>query len=98
MNECCSNKKKLRDSSEKKLLDNRLSRIEGQVRGLRKMLEEDCYCTDILTQTSAVQAALNAFNRELLVRHLKTCVVDNIRAGDDSVVDELATTLQKLMK
>lgn len=98
MNECCSNKKKLRDSSEKKLLDNRLSRIEGQVRGLRKMLEEDCYCTDILTQTSAVQAALNAFNRELLVRHLKTCVVDNIRAGDDSVVDELAATLQKLMK
>ena len=98
MNECCSNTKKLRDSSEKKLLDNRLSRIEGQVRGLRKMLEEDCYCTDILTQTSAVQAALNAFNRELLVRHLKTCVVDNIRAGDDSVVDELAATLQKLMK
>lgn len=98
MNECCSNKKKLRDSSEKKLLDNRLSRIEGQVRGLRKMLEEDCYCTDILTQTSAVQAALNAFNRELLVRHLKTCVVDNIRAGDDSVVDELAAALQKLMK
>lgn len=98
MNECCSKKKKLRDDSEKKLLDNRLSRIEGQVRGLRKMLEEDCYCTDILTQTSAVQAALNAFNRELLVRHLKTCVVDNIRAGDDSVVDELAATLQKLMK
>lgn len=98
MSDCCSNKKKLREPGEKKLLDNRLSRIEGQVRGLRKMLEEDCYCPDILTQTSAVQAALNAFNRELLASHIKSCVVSDIRAGDDSVVDELVVTLQKLMK
>lgn len=97
MNECCS-KRKLREPEEKKLLDNRLSRIEGQVRGLRKMLEEDGYCTDILTQVSAVQAALNAFNRELLSSHIKGCVVSDIRAGDESVVDELVTTLQKLMK
>lgn len=98
MNECCSKKTKLREPEEKKLLDNRLSRIEGQVRGLRKMLEEDGYCTDILTQVSAVQAALNAFNRELLSSHIKGCVVSDIRAGDESVVDELVATLQKLMK
>ncbi len=95
---CCSGRKKQRTDQEKKLLDNRLSRIEGQIRGLRKMLEADCYCPDILVQTSAVQAALNAFNRELLVSHLKSCVVNDIRAGNDSVVDELAATLQKLMK
>jgi len=98
VNECCSNKKKIRQPQEKKLLDNRLSRIEGQVRGLRKMLEEDCYCPDILVQTSAVQAALNAFNRELLASHIRSCVVDDIKAGDDAVVDELVMTLQKLMK
>lgn len=98
MNECCAKRKKLREPEEKKLLDNRLSRIEGQVRGLRKMLEEDGYCTDILTQVSAVQAALNAFNRELLSSHIKGCVVSDIRAGDESVVDELVITLQKLMK
>lgn len=98
MKECCSNKKKLREPEEKKLLDNRLSRIEGQVRGLRKMLEEDCYCTDILVQTSAVQAAINAFNRELLASHIRSCVAVDLRAGDDTVVDDLVYTLQKLMK
>lgn len=98
MSDCCSGKKKIRQPQEKKLLDNRLSRIEGQVRGLRKMLEADCYCPDILVQTSAVQAALNAFNRELLASHIRSCVVDDIKAGNDAVVDELVTTLQKLMK
>ena len=77
---------------------NRLNRIEGQVRGVRSMLENDAYCTDILIQVSAIQAALNAFNRELLSNHIHTCVADNIRAGDDSVIDELTATLQKLMK
>ena len=68
------------------------------MRGVRSMLENAAYCTDILIQVSAIQAALNAFNRELLSNHIHTCVADNIRAGDDSVIDELTATLQKLMK
>ncbi len=99
MSECeCCKKKKHREEKEYKLLKNRLNRIEGQVRGVRSMLENDAYCTDILIQVSAIQAALNAFNRELLSNHIHTCVADNIRAGDDSVIDELTATLQKLMK
>ncbi len=98
MQDCCSERKKYRAPEEQKALTNRLNRIEGQVRGIRKMLEEDGYCTDILTQVSAVQAALNAFNRELLASHIKGCVVEDIRAGDEAVVDDLVNTLQKLMK
>ena len=99
MSECeCCKKHKHRDESEYKRLINRLNRIEGQVRGVRSMLENDAYCTDVLIQVSAIQAALNAFNRELLSNHIHTCVADNIRAGDDSVIDELVYTLQKLMK
>ena len=98
MNECPMCKTKKRDEEEYKSLMNRLSRIEGQVRGLREMLQKDAYCTDILTQVSAVNAALNSFSRELLSEHIHTCVADGIRAGDDSVVDELMGTLQKLMK
>lgn len=93
-----TNKKKHRGEEEYKSLTNRLSRIEGQVRGVRKMVENDAYCVDILTQVSAVQAALNAFNKELLGNHIRTCVADGIRAGDDEIINELATTLQKLMK
>lgn len=81
-----------------KSLINRLNRIEGQVRGVKRMLEEEKYCTDILVQVSAINAALNSFNRELLANHMRTCVVDDIRAGKDEVVDELLATLQKLMK
>ncbi len=62
------------------------------------MLENDAYCTDVLVQVSAVQAALNAFSKELLSNHIHTCVAENIRKGDDSVIDELVATLQKLMK
>ena len=99
MSECeCCKKKKHREEKEYKQLINRLNRIEGQVRGVRSMLENDAYCTNILIQVSAIQAALNAFNRELLSNHIHTCVADNIRAGDDSVIDELTATLQKLMK
>ena len=79
-------------------LTNRLSRIEGQVRGVKKMLEEDAYCTDVLTQVAAIQAALNAFNKELLANHIRSCVVSDIRAGNDEVVEDLVVTLQKLMK
>ena len=89
---------KHRDEGEVRRLLNRLSRIEGQVRGLREMLQKDAYCTDILVQVSAVTAALNSFSKELLATHIRTCVADGIRQGDDGVIDELVTTLQKLMK
>lgn len=87
-----------REDQEKKALQNRLSRIEGQVRGLKNMLETEAYCTDILTQVAAIQAALNAFNKELLARHIRGCVVEDIKRGSDEAVDDLVTTLQKLMK
>ena len=86
------------NEAELKKLCNRLSRIEGQVRGLREMLEKDVYCTDILIQVSAVNAALNSFSKELLGEHLRTCVADSIRQGNDEVIDELVGVLQKLMK
>lgn len=95
---CCCKKTKKRSPEEYKALINRLSRIEGQVRGIRKMLESDAYCTDILIQVSAVNAALNSFNRELLANHIRTCVSDDIKNGKSETVDELVLTLQKLMK
>lgn len=99
MNECCEcSKMKHREPDELKKLMNRLNRIEGQVRGIQKMLKNDAYCTNILMQVSAVQAALNAFNKELLGSHIKTCVAEHIRAGDNEIIDELVVTMQKLMK
>ena len=96
---CCPcEKHKYRSEEERRALQNRLSRIEGQIRGLRGMIERDAYCTDILTQSAAAAAALNAFNRELRAVHIRTCVADDIRAGKDEVIDELTDTLQKLMK
>ncbi|WP_288595840.1 metal-sensing transcriptional repressor, partial [uncultured Ruminococcus sp.] len=76
----------------------RLNRIEGQIRGIRGMVEKNAYCPDILVQVAAANAALNAFNKELLANHIRTCVADDIRAGKDEVIDELVITLQKLMK
>lgn len=95
---CCDCKRKVRDEEEYKDLIHRLNRIEGQIRGIRNMVEEDRYCVDILTQVSAIQSALNAFNKNLLSSHIKTCVVDDIKSGDVEVVDELCKTIQKLMK
>ena len=98
---CCEPenvKHKIRDTKEKASLTTRLSRIEGQVRGIKKMVDEDRYCVDILTQISAIQAALNGFNKELLARHIHTCVADGIREGDEEVVDELCDLMKKLMK
>ena len=96
---CCGcHKTKHRSDEEYKKLIHRLNRIEGQIRGIRGMLERDAYCADILTQSAAVSAAMNGFNRALLNAHLHNCVVRDIRAGDDSVVDELTELLQKLMK
>lgn len=89
---------KHRDTQEYEALLKRLSRIEGQVRGVRGMVEKDAYCTDILTQVSAIQSALNAFSRELLGNHIRTCVVQDIQAGHQEVIDDLLATIQKLMK
>lgn len=94
--DCC--KKTIRNPEEVKKLTNRLSRMEGQIRGIRAMLEEDAYCNDILIQSAAVTAAMNAFNRELIANHLRTCVARDLREGNDAVIDELVGTLQKLMK
>ena len=96
--ECCCAKTKKRTEEENRTLMNRLNRIEGQVRGIKNMVESEAYCTDILLQISAATAALNAFSRQLLSAHIRTCVAEDIRAGRDETVDELLQTLQKLMK
>ena len=99
MNESCPHcRKKVRDEKERRELMNRLKRIEGQVRGLERMLMEDAYCPDILTQASAVSSAVNSFCRTLLSSHLRTCVTEDIRNGREDAVDELMDTLKKLMK
>ena len=95
---CCCAKKTERSQEEYTRLINRLSRIEGQIRGLKKMLESDAYCNDILIQSSAATSALNAFNKDLLSSHIHHCVVRDIKAGKEEVVDELMDTIQKLMK
>ena len=96
--DCMTDKHKKRDKEEYTKLMNRLKRIEGQVRGVQGMLDNDAYCIDILVQVSAINAALNSFNKELLSNHLKTCVKTNIQGGNDEVVDELIKVLPKLMK
>lgn len=99
MDNCeCGGKTTRRSEDERKKLINRLSRIEGQVRGIRGMLENDAYCTDILMQSAAVNSAVNAFNRELIAGHMRHCVARDLREGKDEVIDELVLTLQKLMK
>lgn len=95
---CCASKQTDRSEEERKALLNRLSRIEGQIRGIKGMLEKNAYCTDILTQSAAVSAAMNSFNKELLASHIRGCVARDIREGKDDVIDELVATLQKLMK
>ena len=95
---CCHCKTTARSQDERKKLMNRLSRIEGQIRGIKGMVEKDCYCPDIITQVAAANAALNSFNKVLLAQHIRTCVADGIRNGEDDKVDELVTMLQKLMK
>ena len=95
--ECC-HKKKERSEKEYKDLIHRLNRIEGQVRGIKKMVESDTYCTDSLVQVSAVNAALNSFNKVLLANHIRTCVANDIRDGKEETIDELVATLQKLMR
>ena len=96
-NICCE-RKKHRSEKETKDLITRLSRIEGQVRGIKNMVEEERYCVDILNQVSAVQAALNSFNKELLANHIHSCVVEDIRGGKDEAVEELCETIKKMMR
>lgn len=94
----CCHKTKVRSEKEYKDLIHRLNRIEGQIRGIKGMVEKDAYCTDILTQVAAANAALNSFNKVLLENHIKSCVTEDIKAGKEETVDELVTMLQKLMK
>ena len=97
--ECaCGGRVKKRPEKEYKDLLNRLSRVEGQIRGIRRMVEENAYCPDILTQSAAAVQALNAFNRELVSSHIRTCVAEDIRGGREGAVEELVDTLRKLMK
>ncbi len=98
MENCCTHKTKTREEADKRALINRLSRIEGQIRGIKGMVEENAYCTDIIMQVSAVNSALNSFNKELLSAHIKTCVSDDIKAGKSETVDELVEMLKKLMR
>ena len=98
MSECQCHKTKVRSEVEYKRLIHRLNRIEGQIRGIRGMVEKSAYCTDILVQVAAANAALNAFSKELLASHIKTCVAQDIRDGKDETIEELVDTLQKLMK
>ncbi len=99
---CCGNdtekKKTMRDEKQKKLLINRLKRIEGQIRGLENMVEQDAYCNDILLQSQAASAALTAFSKEILAQHIHGCVTNSIQNGDMEIADELIETVQKFMK
>lgn len=97
-NQTCCSRMKHRSEKETKDLITRLSRVEGQVRGIKNMVEEERYCVDILNQVSAVQAALNSFSKELLFSHIHSCVVQDIKDGKDEVVDELCEVVKKLMK
>lgn len=97
MNECCCQKKKHRTSEEVKALINRLNRIEGQVRGIKNMLENDEYCVDILNQISATRAALGSLASVLLEDHIQTCVAEGIKNGDTEIISELTNTIKKFI-
>ncbi len=98
MEECCCHRTKQRSEQEYTDLIHRLNRIEGQIRGIKNMVEKDAYCPEILTQVAAANAALNSFNKVLLANHIRTCVAQDIREGKDETIDELVATMQKLMK
>ena len=98
MSECCCNKLKKRSDEEVRSLTNRLNRIEGQIKGIKKMIEEDRYCVDVIMQVASVQSALNSFNKVLLASHIKTCVVDDIKSGNEETIDELCELIRKTMK
>lgn len=95
---CCAEKSTFRSEEQKKKLINRLNRIEGQIRGIKKMIENDAYCNDVLIQSAAVNCAIHSFNKTLLNSHIRSCVARDIREGKDEVIDELCETMAKLMK
>lgn len=95
---CCMERKTIRSEEQKRQLVNRLKRIEGQIRGIQSMIENDSYCNDVLIQCSAVSSAMNSFSREVLSSHIHSCVANDIREGKDEVIDELMATIQKLMR
>ena len=95
---CACTRKKTRTEEDKRAMINRLNRIEGQIRGIRSMVEKDAYCPDVLTQASAAAAALNGFAKVLLSEHIRTCVAEDVRNGNDDTLEELLNTLQKWMK
>ena len=97
MTQCKLCKKKIRSEEERRTLENRLSRLEGQIRGIRRMLDEDAYCIDIITQVNAAKSALSSFNKELLSAHIRSCVAEDIKNGKDEKVDELVVTLAKML-
>ena len=96
ISDCC--RKKERSPEEYQHLIHRLNRIEGQIRGIRGMVENAAYCPDILIQVSAASSALNSFTKELLAQHIHTCVAQDIRAGRDEAIDELVKLLLRLMR
>lgn len=96
--DCCCERRTLRTEEQKKALINRLKRLEGQIRGIQNMIQNDCYCNDILIQSAAVSSAMNAFSKEVLSAHIHSCVASDIREGKDEVIDELVATIQKLMR
>ena len=98
MENCCCEKKKMRTDEEKRALINRLSRIEGQVRGIKQMLEEDKYCIDILTQTSATSSALNSFAKEILETHIRSCVSEGVKNGDNEKIEELIYAIERFVR
>lgn len=98
MKECCSEKTKMRSEEEKRALINRLSRIEGQVRGIKQMIAEDKYCIDVLTQTSATASAINSFAKEVLESHIRSCVIDGVRQGNDERIEELIHAIERFIK
>ncbi len=97
MENCCEKTKKRADD-EKRALINRLSRIEGQVRGIKSMVEDDKYCVDILTQTAAVSSAIGSFSREILEAHIRSCVIDGVKSGDNEKIEELISVIERFMK
>ena len=95
---CCSGKTKMRDEEAKKALISRLNRIEGQIRGIKGMVEKDAYCIDILNQASAASSALSSFCKVLLSSHIRSCVAEDVRQGNEDKMEELVKTLQKMMR
>ncbi len=99
MKECCYSERKAHHPADfKKKLINRLNRIEGQVRGVRKMIDQDVYCDDVITQITAIRSALSGLSKELFEAHLSSCILEQIQSGSDEIMEELKLTVRRLLK